>query len=315
MIKKLIIILVLTASCLAFDPYPTWFYETDPCYTVWYNSGSPQLADVNLSAPSNIYKLSLSSFSGFSTYFDQAVKTTSSPQFAGLGIGTVAVANQALTVIGGSSEGIKLSQGNDNAGINIFGYDDKITSYIKFRVDGSGQGQFVSSGNMIYEPGASSYIYFLSHNNIFLDLGDNAGVRSLFVRDSSANVLFSANSNGNIVIGSKTASSLTIGNGTAGIDYILKFDGETNDGILTWMEDEDRFQFADAVLCDLTLGVTGLTTTGGVEPTTDDTYYVGKNDDDSPKAFKGIILKDQTDGKYYRIELNSGAITVVDLTD
>lgn len=50
-------------------------------------------------------------------------------------------------------------------------------------------------------------------------------------------------------------------------------------------------------------------------PTDDNTYYLGKNDDDSPKAYKGIILRDQTDGKYYRIELNSGAISIVDLTD
>jgi hypothetical protein len=50
-------------------------------------------------------------------------------------------------------------------------------------------------------------------------------------------------------------------------------------------------------------------------PWTDNTYYVGKNDDDDPAAFKGVILKDQTDGKYYRIELNSGSISIVDLTD
>lgn len=31
--------------------------------------------------------------------------------------------------------------------------------------------------------------------------------------------------------------------GTAGIDYQLKFDGETTDGILTYMEDEGRFDF------------------------------------------------------------------------
>jgi hypothetical protein len=40
---------------------------------------------------------------------------------------------------------------------------------------------------------------------------------------------------------------LTLGAGTAGIDYTLTFDGETNDGVLTWMEDEDYFQFGDTV--------------------------------------------------------------------
>lgn len=52
-----------------------------------------------------------------------------------------------------------------------------------------------------------------------------------------------------------------------------------------------------------------------VIPKTDNTYYIGKNDDDTPAAFKGVVLKDQTDGKYYRIELNNGAISIVDLSD
>lgn len=59
----------------------------------------------------------------------------------------------------------------------------------------------------------------------------------------------------------------------------------------------------------------GLVKTQNTEPITDDTYYIGKNDDDTPKAYKGIILKDQTTGTYYRIEINSGAISIVDLTD
>jgi hypothetical protein len=52
-----------------------------------------------------------------------------------------------------------------------------------------------------------------------------------------------------------------------------------------------------------------------IEPTTDNTYYVGRNDDDSPKAFKGIVLKDTTNGKYYRIEITNGIVTATDLTD
>jgi hypothetical protein len=42
-------------------------------------------------------------------------------------------------------------------------------------------------------------------------------------------------------------SNMTIGSGVAATDYTLTFDGETNDGLLTWMEDEDYFDFADAV--------------------------------------------------------------------
>lgn len=39
--------------------------------------------------------------------------------------------------------------------------------------------------------------------------------------------------------------SFTIGTGAAGVDYTLTFNGETSDGVITWMEDEDQFRFAD----------------------------------------------------------------------
>jgi len=58
-----------------------------------------------------------------------------------------------------------------------------------------------------------------------------------------------------------------------------------------------------------------VTATANVYPGTDDTYYLGKNDDDSPFAWKGVIVKDTTDGKYYRIEVISGVVTATDLTD
>ena len=42
--------------------------------------------------------------------------------------------------------------------------------------------------------------------------------------------------------------SITIGLGTAGTDVTLTFDGETSDGVLKWMEDEDYFEFSDDIL-------------------------------------------------------------------
>ena len=41
--------------------------------------------------------------------------------------------------------------------------------------------------------------------------------------------------------------ALTFGLGTAGTDVVLTFDGETSDGVLSWMEDEDHFKFDDDV--------------------------------------------------------------------
>ena len=41
---------------------------------------------------------------------------------------------------------------------------------------------------------------------------------------------------------------LTFGAATAGTDITVTFDGETNDGVLKWMEDEDYFEFSDDIL-------------------------------------------------------------------
>jgi len=42
-------------------------------------------------------------------------------------------------------------------------------------------------------------------------------------------------------------TAITIGDGTAGTDIAVTFDGESNNGVLTWMEDEDLFKFSDAI--------------------------------------------------------------------
>ena len=45
-------------------------------------------------------------------------------------------------------------------------------------------------------------------------------------------------------------AAITIGDGSAGADIVLTFDGETTDGVLTWMEDEDHFKFSDDIVVD-----------------------------------------------------------------
>lgn len=54
-----------------------------------------------------------------------------------------------------------------------------------------------------------------------------------------------AGSGGERIIAIFEDDAVTIGNGTAGVDYTLTFDGETNDGIITWKEDEDQFDIED----------------------------------------------------------------------
>ena len=43
-------------------------------------------------------------------------------------------------------------------------------------------------------------------------------------------------------------TSITMGDGTAGTDITVTFDGESNDGVFKWMEDEDYFEFSDDIL-------------------------------------------------------------------
>ena len=45
-------------------------------------------------------------------------------------------------------------------------------------------------------------------------------------------------------------TAITIGDGTAGTDIAVTFDGESNDGVMKWMEDEDYFKFSDDVVVD-----------------------------------------------------------------
>ena len=47
-------------------------------------------------------------------------------------------------------------------------------------------------------------------------------------------------------------TSLTLGDGTSGTDITVTFDGESNDGVLIWMEDEDYFKFSDDILINST---------------------------------------------------------------
>lgn len=44
------------------------------------------------------------------------------------------------------------------------------------------------------------------------------------------------------------SNSITIGAATAGTDITVTFDGETNDGVFLWMEDEDMFKYSDDIM-------------------------------------------------------------------
>jgi len=62
-------------------------------------------------------------------------------------------------------------------------------------------------------------------------------------------------------------SNVVIGAAAAGVDYTLTFDGETNDGVITWLEDENFLQVGNA------LGFQRIVTA----KTSDDTITVGES--------------------------------------
>jgi hypothetical protein len=87
---------------------------------------------------------------------------------------------------------------------------------------------------------------------IYVGFKDNSTWNYIY---SNGNAIGFTNQSGNIAFTSDTNSkdarvygNLYIGNGVAATDYQLIFDGETNDGILTWMEDEDYFDIQDDVV-------------------------------------------------------------------
>jgi hypothetical protein len=123
------------------------------------------------------------------------------------------------------------------------------------------------------------------------------------------------------------ADGLIIGGDTTATgDIVLKFTGETVfneqsadvDFRIESNGDANCF-YVDAGNDKVGIGTATpaakLDVAGDIFPTTDNSYYLGKNDDDTPKAWKGVILKDTTNGKYYRIEIINGVITATDLTD
>jgi len=68
-------------------------------------------------------------------------------------------------------------------------------------------------------------------------------------------------------------TQLTIGDGSAGYDPSIAFNGETNDSLITWMEDEDYVKFAD----DIHFG--------------DGTNYLNISDTDGAVTWGGTFLK------------------------
>ena len=106
-------------------------------------------------------------------------------------------------------------------------------------------------------------------------------------------------------------TSITIGDASAGTDITVTFDGESADGVLTWMEDEDQFKFSDDVMIidneALILG-TDSNITIKYDETTNDALEIAANVEGAPLA---IVLKaDEGDdaGDEWKINVADGGV-------
>lgn len=167
------------------------------------------------------------------------------------------------------------------------------------------------NGTSINTTGTLSNVAYKGQNNNFtasqsiagnLILANNGTIQ----RDITGNTSDGADSS---AIRITPAGGLAVGRG----GYII-LGGEQN----TLYPSEVRLQAGTGGKIQLngSTTISGILTTRTLYAESDNTYYIGKNDDDSPLAYKGIILKDQAGtGKYYRIEVYDNALRIVDLTD
>ncbi len=143
-------------------------------------------------------------------------------------------------------------------------------------------------------------------------VGSNGAVEAMTILNTGNTGIYTTKPDGIFEINMGTDRHVRLSyndsNGSA-TDY-SKFEVDSNGGLTITTVD------SDGSAGNILLAADGKVNIGSdIYPNTNDTYYIGKNDDDTPFAWKGLILKDQTNGKYYRCELNNGAWTIVDLTD
>jgi hypothetical protein len=110
-------------------------------------------------------------------------------------------------------------------------------------------GTLLGSDSIPFEDGTSSVLfdkfYVAGNHFIFLVTEVGSNQDSFTMDDISLKKLHARirTDNGDLHIG----GNLNIGSGKDATDYTLTFDGQTNDGVITWMEDEDYFKFGDDV--------------------------------------------------------------------
>ena len=101
-------------------------------------------------------------------------------------------------------------------------------------------------------------------------------------------------------------NTLTFGAGTAGTDITITFDGETSDGVLKWMEDEDYFEFSDDILVASTEKLQFRDTAIYINSSTDGQLDLVADGAVSIDAGTDIILDVSPDGQFFQSKTPAG---------
>ena len=156
----------------------------------------------------------------------QDIRTSATPQFTRVGAGiSPTYIFEAYTT---------------NSGIQ--GYKMKSTSTTALN-------SFIAYNNndayVLYGCAGSAYTTVaILQNRAFVDASSGTDGLVLNTENSADPIIFAI---GSVSQGQISNNAWKIGSGVANIDYTLTFDGETNDGLITWMEDEDYFLFGDDI--------------------------------------------------------------------
>jgi len=138
--------------------------------------------------------------------------------------------------------------------LNIYSAGDLST-------DGGTQGYDLGTDTWTLENISTDSIIALTNSYLAIDftadannivLGNNLSLQNYAINDVSAlgdgtYTLTMGVATWELDTNLKVDGNLIIGDGVAATDYTLTFDGETSDGVITWMEDEDYFLFADTI--------------------------------------------------------------------
>jgi hypothetical protein len=238
-----------------------------------------QVNDVYLSGTFDLYK---SAQTGVTAYFYNVVGLTNYDGFVFLAGGTsnkLYVFNSRITLTNTANDTYGIFRDASTSGSEMYIYNS--------RVDGTASSNlnhkiFVSNNLMrIFNTyvdvvlSGTQTLYGVNANTAASDIkvyggsikvtSSGAGTATDLVQSlGTLNVYGTAYSTSSGTIGGygdddgvfNTRGNLMIGSGVAATDYAQTFDGETNDGTYTWMEDEDYFLFADDIYMNVGENIT-----------------------------------------------------------